>query len=162
MRLLRPGLVRVGVGTTWDGDSVRERLEDFLRPGESATDLVLLLRGGVHDDGIERLREQAAELNRRFCFEEGDCYGISAFAATEESEAWTLARNMRVRRRYYRIRYGDIDGIDGIRALPTFRAPHWTVLFSGAGGPDYGRFMDALGDLRDNPYWKQRPGRSIR
>jgi len=31
---------------------VRERLEEVIRPGEVAADLVLLLRGGVHDDGI--------------------------------------------------------------------------------------------------------------
>lgn len=73
---------------------MRERLEDVIRPDEVAGDLVLLLRGGVHADGIDRLRDQASELNRRFSLEGGDCYGISAFAATEESEAWILARNM--------------------------------------------------------------------
>lgn len=138
---------------------MRERLEDVIRPDEVAGDLVLLLRGGVHADGIDRLRDQASELNRRFSLEGGDCYGISAFAATEESEAWILARNMAVRRRYYRIRYEDVAEL---RVLPTFRAPHWTVLFNGPDGPDYRKFVDALGDLRDNPHWRQRPGRSPR
>ena len=84
---------------------MRERLEDVIRPGEVAEDLVLLLPGGVHAEGINRLRDQASEMNRRFSFEGGDCYGISAFAATEESESWILARNMAVRRRYYLVRY---------------------------------------------------------
>lgn len=132
-----------------------EPLEGVLRHEESA-DLVLLLRGGVHEEGLERLQEQAAELNRRFSFEGGDCYGISVFAASEESEAWVLARNMRVRRRYYRVRYEDIAHL---RVVPTFRSPHWTVLFNGPDGPDYKMFLDALGELRENPYWMQRPGR---
>ena len=78
---------------------MRERLEDVIRPGEVAEDLVLLLRGGVHTDGIDRLRDQAGEMNRRFSLEGGDCYGISVFGVTEESESWILARNMAVRRR---------------------------------------------------------------
>lgn len=138
---------------------MRERLEDVIRPGEVADNLVLLLRGGVHAEGIDRLRDQASELNRRFSFGGGDCYGISTFAATEESEAWVLARNMGVRRRYYRVRYDDVADL---RVLPTFRAPHWTVLFDGPDGPDCRKFMDALGDLRENPHWRQRSGRSPR
>ena len=118
---------------------MRERLEAALRHGEVATHLTLLLRGGVHDEGIERLHEQAGDMNRRFSFEGRDCYGISAFAATEESETWVLARNMSVRRRYYRIRYEDVAGL---RVLPTFRPPHWTIMFSGPDGPDYYKLMD--------------------
>jgi hypothetical protein len=138
---------------------MRARLEDVLRHGEVAKDLVLLLRGGVHREGMERLQEQAGDMNRRFSFEGDDCYGISVFAATEESEAWILARHMSVRRRYYRIRYADVAGL---RVLPTFRAPHWSVMFTGPDGADYQKFMDALGDLRENPHWRQRSGRSPR
>jgi hypothetical protein len=36
--------------------SVKERLEDVLRPDEVADDLVLLLRGGVHEGEIARLQ----------------------------------------------------------------------------------------------------------
>ena len=97
---------------------MRERLEDVIRPGEVAEDLVLLLRGGVHTDGIDRLRDQAGEMNRRFSLEGGDCYGISVFGVTEESESWILARNMALRRRYYRVRYEDVSEL---RVLPTFR-----------------------------------------
>lgn len=76
----------------------RKRLESVLRPDEAADDLVLLLRGGVHREDTERLKAQAAELNRRFSFRGPDCYGISVFAATSESEAWVLAKHMDVRR----------------------------------------------------------------
>ncbi len=138
---------------------MKERLEDVLRPDEVANDLVLLLRGGFYEEGLERLQEQAAQLNRRFSLEGGDCYGISVFAATEETEEWVLARNMDVRRRYYRIQREDVADL---RLLPTFRAPHWTVLFSGPDGPEYAYFVDALGELRENPYYTRKPGRRPR
>lgn len=138
---------------------MKERLDDAVRPDEVADDLVLLLRGGVYEEGAERLQAQAAQLNRRFSFEGGECYGISVFAATEAGEAWVLARNMDVRRRYYRIRYSDVAHL---RLLPTFRAPHWTVLFSGPTGPEYAAFVDALGELRENPYYSRKPGRRPR
>lgn len=138
---------------------MKERLEDVLRPDEVANDLALLLRGGVYEEGLERLQEQAAQLNRRFSFEGGACYGVSVFAATEETEDWVLARNMDVRRRYYRIQREDVADL---RLLPTFRAPHWTVLFSGPDGPEYAFFVDALGELRENPYYSRKPGRRPR
>lgn len=134
----------------------RKRLESVLRPDEAADDLVLLLRGGVHREDTERLKAQAAELNRRFSFRGADCYGISVFAATSESEAWVLAKHMDVRRRYYRVRYADVVLLE---IVPTFATPHWTVMFSGPAGPDYQYFVDALGDLRENPYWSRKPGR---
>lgn len=138
-----------------ESSGVREPLEAVLRPDEAAEDLMLLLRGGVHDESAVRLQQQAAELNRRFTLDGLDCYGISVFAATPESEAWVLARNMGVRRRYYRVRYADISDF---RLIPTFRSPHWTVLFNGSDGPDYRRFLAALGEVRENPHWRQRPG----
>jgi hypothetical protein len=135
------------------------RLEDVLRGTESPDDLVFLLRAGDQDDNLDRLQHQAARLSRRYTLGGVDCYGVSAFAATEESEAWVLATKMDVRRRYYRITSADVAGL---RLVPTFTAPHWTVLFSGPDGPEYKAFLDALGDLRDNPYWKRTAGRRPR
>jgi hypothetical protein len=138
---------------------VKERLEDVLRPDQVAEDLVLLLRGGVYDEDISRLQQQAAELDRRFTYQGGQCFGVSVFAATPETEADVLATNMDVRRRYYRIHASDIADL---LVLPTFRSPHWTVKFNGADGPDYGYFVDAWGDLRENPYYSRTPGRRPR
>ena len=135
---------------------MKERLEDVMRPDGAAEDLVLLLRGGVYDEGISRLQQQAAELDRRFTFKGGSCFGVSVFAATLVTEADVLAKNMDVRRRYYRIHVSDIPELV---VLPTFRSPHWTVMFNGADGPEYGYFVDAWGDLRENPYYSRTPGR---
>ncbi|MGH3497449.1 MAG: hypothetical protein ACRDP1_08295 [Nocardioidaceae bacterium] len=137
----------------------KDRLEDVVRPEETPDDLVLLLRAGDEDDSVERLKHQAARLSRRYTLNGADCYGVSAFAATEENESWLLATKMYVRRRYYRIASADVAGLT---LLPTFTAPHWTVLFPGPDGPAYQAFLDALGDLRDNPYWNRKVGRRPR
>lgn len=137
----------------------KDALEGALRPDEGPEDLVLLLRAGDEDDDVDLLKRQALRLHRRYTYDGDDCWGISFFAATEENEAWVLATKMDVRRRYYRIRSSDVASL---RLLPTFKAPHWTVLFSGPDGPEYQAFIDALGEIRDNPYWKRRPGRRPR
>ena len=137
----------------------KDALEDALRPDEDRDDLVLLLRAGDEKDNVDVLKRQALRLHRRYTYAGEDCWGISVFAASDESEPWVLATKMDVRRRYYRIRSSDLASF---RLLPTFKAPHWTVLFSGPDGPDYQAFMDALGEIRDNPYWKRRPGRRPR
>lgn len=137
----------------------KDALEDVVRSDESTDDLVLLLRGGDDGDDVDLIRRQAARLNRRFTYEGGPCFGVSVFAAIPESERWVLATRMAVRRRYYRVRAAELVGL---RLLPTFNAPHWTVLFRDSDGPDYEEFVDALGELRDNPYWKRRTGRRHR
>lgn len=78
---------------------VKERLEDFVRPDEIADDLVLLLRGEVHEDDVVRLQRQARDLDRRFSWRGGSCYGVSVFAATPETESLILATRMDARRR---------------------------------------------------------------
>lgn len=130
-----------------------------MRSDETPEDLVLLLRAGDQDDSVERLQQQAARLSRRFTLEGGECYGVSAFAAADENETWVLATRMPIRRRYYRVRYAEIAEWN---LLPTFTIPHWTVLFPGSEGPEYQAFLDALGELRDNPGWKRKVGRRPR
>lgn len=136
---------------------MKKRLESAIRAGEVPDDLVLLLRGGVHDDELRWLRSQAADLNRAYTLRSGPCFGVSVFAATPETESEVLANRMDTRRRYYRINYRDVG--ERLTLLPTFRAPHWTVMFDGPDGPLYQLFVDHYGELRDNPYWTRKPGR---
>lgn len=134
-------------------------LEGEVRPMETPDDFAFLLRAGDEDDGVDRLQDQAARLSRRYTLDGVDCYGVSAFAANEENETWVLATKMHIRRRYYRIKCSDLAELT---LLPTFAAPHWTVVFPGPHGPEYQTFLDALGDLRDNPYWRRKFGRRPR
>jgi hypothetical protein len=142
------------------GEHVKERLEDVFRPDDLADDLVLLLRGGVYEDDVARIQQQARDLDRRFSWQDGSCYGVSVFAATPQTEDQVLAQHMDARRRYYRILYRDIAG--DLLLLPTFRAPHWTVLFDGPAGRQYQLFVDSHGELRDNPHSTRKPGRRPR
>ena len=82
------------------------------------------------------------------------------FAATLETEDQVLARHMDARRRYYRIPYRDIA--EHLLLLPTFRKPHWTVMFDGPHSPQYQLFVDSYGELRDSPRWTRKPGRGPR
>lgn len=133
---------------------MKERLENVLRPESTDQEPVLLLRGGVHEDGLTHLRRQAAQLDRRFTYQGGPCFGVSVFAATSATEARVLATRMDARRRYYRIAYRDLTDL---LVLPTFRSPHWTVMFHGPDGNDYQHFMDSWGPLRDNPHYSREP-----
>ena len=137
----------------------KDALEDVLRPDEVPDGLVLLLRAGDERDDVDLLKRQALRLHRRYTYDGNDCWGISVFAATEENEPWVLATKMGVRRRYYRVQRSDLADWS---LLPTFNTPHWTVLFDGPDGPAYQAFLDALGQIRDNPFWKRRPGRRPR
>jgi hypothetical protein len=136
---------------------VKKRLESVIRTDEAADDLVLLLRGGVHAREVERLQSQAADLDRLYTWRGGPCFGVSVFAATPDTEGDVLATRMDVRRSYYRINYSDIAG--RLVVVPTFRAPHWTVMFDGPRGAQYQLLVDCYGQLRENPYWTRKPGR---
>lgn len=139
---------------------MKDRLEAFIRSADVADDLVLLLRGGVHADEVLRVQQQSRDLDRRFTWRGGPCYGVSVFAASPETEDLVLVEQMNVRRRYYRILYRDIAA--RLLLLPTFREPHWTVMFDGPDGPQYQILVDSYGELRDNPHWSRKPGRRPR
>ena len=119
-----------------------------------------LLRGGPYADEVRQLLRQAADFARLYTWRGSSCFGISVFAATLETEAALLRDRMGARRSYYRIRYRDIDG--RLMVVPTFRAPHWTVLFDGPHGSQYRFFVDCYEELRENPYWGRKlPGRRL-
>jgi hypothetical protein len=107
-----------------------DRLEDVLRAGESSDDLVLLLRGG--EDTSAKLLRQAALFEARYIYG-----GQSAWDVTLRCEQ----RGRRVGRA--RIEAPDLPEVPPVPGavlagiavlLPTFQAPHWTVLFRPPGG----------------------------
>jgi hypothetical protein len=139
---------------------VKERLEDVLRPDEVADDLVLLLR-------VESTRVRSHGCNARHgTWTDASAGGADRATGSRcwrqrpETEVLILATRMDARRRYCRILYRDIAG--RLLVLPTFRRPHWTVIFNDPDDPDYQPFVDAYGELRDNPCWTRKPGRRPR
>jgi hypothetical protein len=136
-----------------DGARV-DRLEDVLRARESADDLVLLLRGG--EDTSAKLLRQAALFETRYTYGGHPARGISLFAASSAVDELTvLDSKLRTYPKYRRVPGVALAEIAVL--LPTFQAPHWTVLFRPPGGarlPEeelLNDLLDILGPVLNNP-----------
>ena len=130
-----------------------DRLEDVLRAGESSGDLVLLLRGG--EDTSAKLLLQAALFETRYTYGGQRARGISLFAASSAvDELAVLESKLRTYAKYRRVLGVELAEIAVL--LPTFQAPHWTVLFQPPGGarrPEeelLSDLLDILGPVLDN------------
>lgn len=139
-----------------------DRLEDVLRAGESSDDLVLLLRGG--EDTSAKLR-QAALFEARYTYGGQGARGMSLFAASSAvDELAVLESKLRTYPKYRRVAGAALAEIAVL--LPTFQAPHWTVLFRPPGGARQSEeellndLLDILGPVLDNPRYV--PDRSRR
>jgi hypothetical protein len=131
-----------------------DRLEDVLRARESSDDLVLLLRGG--QDTSAKLLRQAALFETRYTYGGRRARGISLFAASSAvGELAVLESKLRTYSKYRRVRGAELAEIAML--LPTFQAPHWTVLFQSPGGASrpeeelLSALLDILGPVLDNP-----------
>ena len=140
-----------------------DRLEDVLRASESSDDLVLLLRGG--EDTSTKLLRQAALFETRYTHGGQRARGISLFAASSAvDELAVLESKLRTYPKYRRVRGAEPAEIAVL--LPTFQAPHWTLLFQLLGGarrPEeelLNDLLDILGPVLDNPRYV--PDRSRR
>jgi len=144
-------------------DAQVDRLEDVLRVGESSDDLVLLLRGG--EDTSAKLIRQAALFERRYTYGSQPARGISLFAANSASGVLAvLESKLRTYPKYRRVAGAELAQIAVL--LPTFQAPHWTVLLQPPGGarrPEeelLSDLLDILGPVLENPRYV--PDRSRR
>lgn len=126
------------------------RLEELIRVGESPDDLVFLLRGGT--DTREKLSRHADRMVGRYTYRGEPARGISLFAARGDLDAWAvLEARMSTYRVYYRVDAARMSAMGTL--LPTFGAPHWTLLFPTA-GEDSGlldELLAILGRVLHNP-----------
>ena len=139
-----------------------DRLEDVLRAGESSDDLVLLLRGARtrvpsscgRRRSLRRATPTAASVR----------VGYHFAASSAVDELAVLESKLRTCPKYRRLRGAEPAEIAVL--LPTFQAPHWTVLFQPPGGarrPEeelLNDLLDILGPVLDNPSYV--PDRSRR
>lgn len=140
-----------------------DRLEGVVRHGESAHDLILLLRGG--EDTESKLLRQAALLEARYTFEGVPARGISLFAARGDLDARAiLGTKLRTYPKYRSVGGAALGEL--ARLLPTFQVPHWALLFrtpdgnARAEGALLAELLDILGPVLDNPkYEPTRPRR---
>lgn len=135
---------------------MRRKLEEVARAGESADDLVLLLRGGP--DTKEKILRHADRLEDVFTYRDGLARGISLFAAQCDLDAWSvLGTRMQSYPKYIRIPASAVVG--RFVLIPTFAKPHWTLLLRTPDGSEVpeNELIDELvaimGEALDNPKW---------
>ncbi len=134
----------------------RQALETYLRNEAAPAGAHLLLRGSpLTADAFVRSSERAA---RAYTFGGSPCLGISVELSSGSVETDQLLRGRRLSTRHHvaRIRVADAVAA-GFVMLPTFSAPHYTVLVGRTPGATVGALVElALRDVLANPYYEPR------
>lgn len=133
----------------------REDLRARVRSDRPPPDAAVVIRGGPDTPSL--LRTHARRLNRLYVLDGEDVFGVSVFVAQSEigptSERSILGSKLRSYPTIYRTTVGQLTTL-GFQVLPTFTAPHFTVLMSGLDRVD--DLADAFGQLLPNPYAEGR------
>jgi hypothetical protein len=99
------------------------------------------------------LQSHARRLNRLYVLDGADVFGISVFVARDEigptSDRTILSSKLRNYAEVYRTNVSTLKDA-GFVLLPTFSAPHFTVLMSSLEAAD--DLAAAFGNLAVNPY----------
>ena len=115
----------------------------------------MVIRGGP--DTLSLLQSHARRLNRLYVLDGADVFGISVFVARDEigpaSERTILSNKLRNYAEVYRTNVSTLNDA-GFELLPTFIAPHYTVLLSSLDGAI--DLAAAFGNLVVNPYAEPR------
>lgn len=134
---------------------MREPIERHVRPGESSpADTHLLLRGSPMT--AAKFAEHAARTARAYTLGGDPCFGISVELAVDAEDVARLLRGRRLstRRRVARIRV-EASRAAGFVLLPTFTAPHYTVVVDLAATATVEVLASlAARDVIENPYYQ--------
>jgi hypothetical protein len=133
----------------------REELRARVRVEEPSPDAAVVIRGGP--DTLSLLQSHARRLNRLYVLDGAEVFGISVFVARDEigptSESTILSSKVRNYAEVYRTNVSTLKDA-GFVLLPTFSAPHFTVLMSSLEAAD--DLAAAFGNLVVNPYAEGR------
>ena len=136
-------------------DDRREELRARVRVEEPSPDAAVVIRGGP--DTLSLLQSHARRLSRLYVLDGADVFGISVFVARDEigpgSERSILSSKLRNYAAVYRTTVSTLND-SGFVLLPTFIAPHYTVLMSSLDAAD--DLAIAFGNLVVNPYAEGR------
>ena len=127
-------------------------IEQHIRRGEELLGSSLLLRGSPLN--LDQIEHDAARTARAFTFAGTPCRGISAELAVDGGEVDQLLREGRVRTRAFVARIQVSDALaGGFLVLPTFSAPHHTIVAERATEASLERLLElALQEVVQNPY----------
>lgn len=132
-----------------------EPIEKHLRAGEGAPlGTHLLLRGSPLT--AEKFAEHAARTARAYTYGGEPCFGISVEQPSGPADTARLlqGRRLSTRHRVARIRVEDARSA-GFVLLPTFGAPHYTVVAGRAPTATVGVLaVLAARDIVENPYYQ--------
>jgi hypothetical protein len=133
----------------------REELRARVRIEEPSPDGTVVIRGGP--DTLSLLQSHARRLNRLYVLDGAEVFGISVFVARDEigpaSERSILSSKLRNYPAVYRTSVSTLRDA-GFELLPTFIAPHYTVLMSSLESAN--DLAAAFGNLVGNPYAEGR------
>jgi hypothetical protein len=132
---------------------VLEAIDTHLRQGEhldAGADLVV--RGWPLT--VEGLLRNADATRSRYSWRGSPFVAISAEVATA---GWSVdvilaGSRLRTRRRYAAAAVADVLA-GGFELLPTFVAPHYSVLLPSYDGRSAQRLLDVLGEMKPNPFY---------
>jgi hypothetical protein len=129
----------------------REELRLRVRDERLPLDASVVIRGGP--DTPLLLRSHARRLHRLYVLDGSPLFGVSVFVVTgdigQRSERTVLAQKLRSYATIYRTTVGVLLA-EGFDVLPTFAAPHYTVLVSDL--DEVAQLAAAFGELLPNPY----------
>lgn len=129
----------------------RDDLRAHVRAEHPPADAFVVIRGGPDTPSL--LRSHARRVNRLFVLDGAEVFGISVFVASSDigvaSERQILRGKLGTYESIYRTTVGELIAA-GFGLLPTFQAPHFTVLLPGLDAVD--ELAVALGPLLTNPY----------
>jgi hypothetical protein len=129
----------------------RDELRTHVRHEQPPEEAAVVLRGGPDTPSL--LRSHARRVNRLFVLDGAEVFGISVFVAVcdqrHTSEPQILGGKLGTYETIYRTTVGALLA-SGYGLLPTFQAPHCTVLIPGLDSVD--DLASALGPLLANPY----------
>ena len=129
----------------------REELRRRVREEQPLRNASVVLRGGP--DTVSLLRSHARRLNRLYALDGAPVFGISVFVVSSDigptSERTILSKKLHSYPTIYRTTVGDLVDA-GLDVLPTFAAPHYTVLIPNLDA--VAELAVAFGKLVRNPY----------
>ncbi|MFT5204005.1 MAG: hypothetical protein ACI9C1_003408 [Candidatus Aldehydirespiratoraceae bacterium] len=136
--------------------SVLEPIETYLRPAEVLDpDAALVIRGWpLTVDGLLR---NADATRRRYSLHGDPLIAVSAEATMPEwnVESILSGARLRTRRSYASTLAHDVIE-SGFGLLPTFSAPHYSIVLANYTEEEAQRLISVLGDIRPNPYHVRR------
>lgn len=136
--------------------STREPIEPHLRSAEVPDRAAaLVIRGWPLT--VEGLLRNADATRRRYSFAGEPLVAISAEVTMPgwDVESILSASRLRTRRSYASTLVGEVTDV-GFSLLPSFSAPHYSIVLNIYTEEEAQRLIEVLGDVRPNPYHVRR------